>query len=216
MNHNVTITYLPILVDCGLGQKEDGLATWADNESHRQKKVKIFGDREAESYKGSVGMTKAEADRFERLKYLTTALLRNDEKDIALWQDALIESVDHGKKAITPHAAKGDGKHFVGLASPVISKMLSGVRLVFWQAEKGLRPALYCGGDLKVAFRAYMLGCNFVSTARTAVVVFCPLCGSPFEYNKKGKKYCCTAHRAAAAQRKYRARLKKKQRRTRP
>lgn len=206
---------LPVLVDCPPGQKPDGFATWTDPESSRQTKVKIFSYSEAEGYKSKTGMTKAETNRFENLHRLTLAMLANDKKDIARWQDALAEIVSREDNGKNPHDAKLEETFYFRWTSPIISKMLFGTRLVFWQDGENLRPALYCGADLSSAFRTFMVARNIFCVSKVSYFVDCLCgCGTPFAF-KKGKEYCSEAHRVAHAQRRYRGRLKKKQRRTR-
>lgn len=215
MSHNATITTIPILVDCVLGQKDDGLATWIDYDTH-QRKVKIFDSREAESYKSRVRMTQVVANRLDRLKYLISAMQTNDRKDIAFWQEVLIEIVEKTQRRfIARNKTKEDWEPYLGRASVTISKSLSGVRLVFWRRETNLELALYCGADLDTAFWAYMLTSEVISIASGGRGAICPFCGNPFR-SKKNKRYCSREHRAAAAQQRYRARLRKMQRRTRP
>ena len=95
----------------------------------------------------------------------------------------------------------------INLSHWQISKLLSRARLVCWHHKKSFQPALYCGQDLRAAYYAYIFTKGFVSVSSNQVL--CSFCGKPFI--KMGKKtYCSPAHRAAAAQRRYRANLKKK------
>lgn len=110
MNHNKTITAtsaLPILVDCELGEKEDGFATWA-NEPYPPP-VRVFGQQDADKHRKARGK-----DRFEQLARLLAAMASKDKVEIAKWQRELCATIDTESTGAGKYDPNKDHKHYVG------------------------------------------------------------------------------------------------------
>src|SRR5579862_7879461 len=110
MPHNkaITVSALPILVDCEHGEKEDGFATWAGGGPH-QRAVRRFGNRDVELYRKTI-----KRDSFEKVGRLIGAIAGEDKVEISRWHNALIAFSKTESGAIGRFNPAKDYKHYLG------------------------------------------------------------------------------------------------------
>jgi hypothetical protein len=92
-----------------------------------------------------------------------------------------------------------------------LSKLLSEAKLVLWHDKKSFQPALYCGGDLDVAYWAYVFTNGFLSLSSKQAL--CEGCGIPFLVTISSKTHCNPNCQAAHGMRRKRKRERAKRER---
>jgi hypothetical protein len=98
----------------------------------------------------------------------------------------------------------------VSLSHWQLSKILAEAKLVLWHYKRSFQPALYCGGDLNVAYWAYVFTKNLLSLSSKEKL--CEGCGEPFVVTKSSKTHCTHNCQVAHAMRRSRANKKRLQR----
>jgi len=94
----------------------------------------------------------------------------------------------------------------INLSHWQLSSLLSEARFVLWHYKQRFQPALYCGGNLNVAYWAYLFTKSFFLVSSNQAL--CRFCGKPF-VTRRGSLYCTPKHQVADGMRRMRARNKR-------